>query len=93
MNGKFEKCYASRELKKEHNERCWVDIAVLNGEKSFDNHVSMVTIWDVITFYAIVCIAAVAVVFTIFYYFFKLLGAIRTKRDEKRNKNIDLEED
>lgn len=52
-----------------------------------------ITVWDVIAFYAIVCIAAGAVVFTIFYYFFKLLGAIRTKRDKKRNKNIDLEED
>lgn len=52
-----------------------------------------ITVCDFIAFYAIVCIAAGAVVFAIFYYFFKLLGAIRTKRDEKRNKNIYLEED
>ena len=42
----FESCYASKELKKERNERCWVDVAVLNGEKAFDNHVSMVSVWD-----------------------------------------------
>jgi hypothetical protein len=42
----FEKCYASRELKNGFNERCWIDVAILNGEKAFDNHVSMVTIWD-----------------------------------------------
>lgn len=42
----FENCYASKALKNGHNERCWVDVAILNGEKAFDNHVSMVTIWD-----------------------------------------------
>lgn len=42
----FESCYASKELKNERNERCWVDVAIMNGEKAFDNHVSMVTIWD-----------------------------------------------
>ena len=42
----FESCYASKQLKNGHNERCWVDVAILNGEKAFDNHVSMVTIWD-----------------------------------------------
>ena len=42
----FENCYASKKLKNSTNERCWVDVAVLNGEKAFDNHVSMVTIWD-----------------------------------------------
>lgn len=42
----FESCYASKALKNERNERCWVDVAVLNGEKAFDNHVSMVSVWD-----------------------------------------------
>lgn len=42
----FNNCYASKELKNSRNERCWVDVAILNGEKAFDNHVSMVTIWD-----------------------------------------------
>ena len=42
----FDNCYVSTTLKNGHNERCWVDVAVLNGEKAFDNHVSMVTIWD-----------------------------------------------
>lgn len=42
----FERCYASKTLKNGIHERCWVDVAVLNGEKGFDNHVSMVTVWD-----------------------------------------------
>ena len=42
----FENSYAAHSLKKERHDRCWVDVAVLNGEKAFDNHVSMVTYWD-----------------------------------------------
>lgn len=42
----FKNCYASKLLKDEKNDRIWVDVAVLNGEKAFDNHVSMVSIWD-----------------------------------------------
>ena len=42
----FESCHASKALKKEKHERCWVDVAILNGEKAFDNHVSMVSLWD-----------------------------------------------
>ena len=42
----FEKCYASKALKNGHNERCWVDVAILNGEKAFDNHVSRVSWFD-----------------------------------------------
>ena len=42
----FEKCYASKKIQNKTNERCWVDVAVLNGEKSFDNHVSMVSVLD-----------------------------------------------
>ena len=42
----FRSCYASTDLKNGHNERCWVDVAIMNGEKAFDNHVSMVSLWD-----------------------------------------------
>lgn len=42
----FKNCYASRLLQQEKNDRIWVDVAILNGEKAFDNHVSMVSIWD-----------------------------------------------
>jgi hypothetical protein len=42
----FKHTYASDYLKVMQHERCWVDVAVLNGEKAFDNHVSMVSVWD-----------------------------------------------
>lgn len=42
----FEKSYASEKLKNNIGDRVWVDVAVLNGEKAFDNHVSMVSFWD-----------------------------------------------
>lgn len=44
----FYNVYASLRLKEDINhlnDRCWVDVATHTG-KSFDNHVSMLTIWD-----------------------------------------------
>lgn len=41
----FEEFHASKELKNGINEKCWVDVAVAKG-KGFDNHVSMLTMWD-----------------------------------------------
>jgi hypothetical protein len=46
----FEHTYVSTKLKDEYknglSDRVWVDVAILNGEKAFDNHVSMVSLED-----------------------------------------------
>ena len=48
----FAHIYASKKLSDEYketksiNDRVWVDVAVLNGEKAFDNHVSLVSLND-----------------------------------------------
>lgn len=42
----FEHLYISENSTKNAEQRVWVDVAVLNGEKAFDNHVSMVSLKD-----------------------------------------------
>jgi hypothetical protein len=42
----FEHLYISEKSTKDTEQRVWVDVAVLNGEKAFDNHVSMVSLED-----------------------------------------------
>lgn len=42
----FDNLYKSNKICSEASKRVWVDVAVLNGEKAFDNHVSMVSLDD-----------------------------------------------
>lgn len=42
----FEHLYIGEKSTKNAEQRVWVDVAVLNGEKAFDNHVSMVSLKD-----------------------------------------------
>ena len=42
----FENLYKSNKININKDMRVWVDVAVLNGEKAFDNHVSMVSLDD-----------------------------------------------
>lgn len=41
----FNTIYASKEIQKRRNKRCWVDIATYKG-RAFDNHVSKVSEWE-----------------------------------------------
>ena len=52
----------------------------------------VMTLDDMITIYTAIGIMAGLIIYGLFYGIFKLLGIIRTKRDKKRNKNIDLGE-
>lgn len=45
----FRNLYKSNKINFNKDSRVWVDVAALNGEKAFDNHVSMVTLDEVNT--------------------------------------------
>lgn len=42
----FEHLYISNKIEEDKEQRIWVDVAVVNGERAFDNHVSMFSIMD-----------------------------------------------
>lgn len=43
----FNNLYMSDKIEEKKDKRVWVDVACLNGEKTFDNHISMVSLDDV----------------------------------------------
>ena len=43
----FNNLYKSDKVKEDKDKRVWVDVAIMNGEKAFDNHLSYVTMDEV----------------------------------------------